>query len=267
VADHASKNLRKEFAQAHAGPLPYPVSWHEHWPVVDEARMREIDRIMIEDLHVDLMQMMENAGRSLAHVALHRFAPRSVVVFAGAGGNGGGGLAAARHLNNHGVSVHVHLTKPSSSLSSAAARQCESLRLSGVSVDEPTAQLQSAELIIDAMIGYSLRGQPTGEVASVIAWIIASGAPVLSLDVPSGFSAAHGTLSVPHVRADATLTLATLKSGLADCHAAGDLLVADIGVPGRIFDRLGTTRPPFGKEWIVEIASPSRGLSTDNGQQ
>lgn len=265
MADHASKNLRDELVHAPVGPAPYPVSGPEYWPVVDEARMREIDRIMIEDLRIDLMQMMENAGRSLAHVALHRFVPRSVVVFAGAGGNGGGGLAAARHLNNHGVSVHVHLTKPSISLSPAAARQCEILRLSGVIVDEPMAPLQTGDLIIDAMIGYSLRGNPTGEVASVIAWMSATSAPVLSLDVPAGFSAASGKLSAPHVSANATLTLATLKTDLIDCQATGDLLVADIGVPGHIFDRWGATRPPFGKEWIVEIALTPRGLSKGNG--
>jgi len=28
--------------------------------------MREVDRLMIEELHIDLLQMMENAGRALA---------------------------------------------------------------------------------------------------------------------------------------------------------------------------------------------------------
>ena len=58
-------------------------------PQVTPAEMRETDRIMVEDLHIDLVQMMENAGRSLAELAPARFAPNRVVVLAGTGGNGG----------------------------------------------------------------------------------------------------------------------------------------------------------------------------------
>jgi NAD(P)H-hydrate epimerase len=55
---------------------------------------------MVDDLRIELIPMMENAGRSLAHLATARFAPGSVTVLAGPGGNGGGGLVAARHLIN-----------------------------------------------------------------------------------------------------------------------------------------------------------------------
>ena len=53
--------------------------------------MREVDRVMVEDLHIELVQMMENAGRGLAELAIDRFSPGSVTVLAGPGGNGGGG--------------------------------------------------------------------------------------------------------------------------------------------------------------------------------
>jgi NAD(P)H-hydrate epimerase len=60
--------------------------------------MRQVDRAMVQDLHIELLQMMENAGRNLADVAITRIASVSVTVLAGPGGNGGGGLVAARHL-------------------------------------------------------------------------------------------------------------------------------------------------------------------------
>ena len=56
-----------------------------------EADMIEVDRVMIEELHIDLVQMMENAGRSLARLVLEAASPRTVAVAAGSGGNGGGG--------------------------------------------------------------------------------------------------------------------------------------------------------------------------------
>ena len=45
--------------------------------------MREVDRVMVEDLHVELVQMMEKAGRSRAELAVDRFWPGSVTVLAG----------------------------------------------------------------------------------------------------------------------------------------------------------------------------------------
>ena len=74
-------------------------------PYLTTDQMREVDRAMIEDYYIELIQMMENAGRNLAHLARTRFLggdPRGqhVVVLAGSGGNGGGGLVCARRLHN-----------------------------------------------------------------------------------------------------------------------------------------------------------------------
>jgi NAD(P)H-hydrate epimerase len=67
--------------------------------------MVEVDRAMIEDYHIELIQMMENAGRNLAHLARTRFLSgnprgREIVALVGNGGNGGGALVAARRLHN-----------------------------------------------------------------------------------------------------------------------------------------------------------------------
>ena len=42
---------------------------------ITEADMAEVDRVMIEDLRIELIQMMENAGRSLARVVLEAATP------------------------------------------------------------------------------------------------------------------------------------------------------------------------------------------------
>ncbi len=72
--------------------IPYCV---EHVPYVSTSQMVEVDRLMIEEYRIEFMQMMENAGRNLAHLARVRFLdgdPRGkkVAVAAGSGGNGGG---------------------------------------------------------------------------------------------------------------------------------------------------------------------------------
>ena len=64
-------------------------------PALSTVQMVEVDRLMIEEWQILLIQMMENAGRNLAHLARARFldgGPRGkkVVLLAGTGGNGGG---------------------------------------------------------------------------------------------------------------------------------------------------------------------------------
>ncbi len=85
------------------------------WPAVTAAQMREVDRAMIEDFRIELVQMMENAGAGLARLAVEAFAPSRVVVLTGHGGNGGGvnrpGIArgwGSGHLAPLGDGVSIH---------------------------------------------------------------------------------------------------------------------------------------------------------------
>src|SRR5215831_13788064 len=95
-------------------------------PAVTTSQMREVDRIAIEETGPNLFQMMENAGRNLAEMALERLGrdwqKSRVVVIAGTGGNGGGGITAARHLANRGARVELCLAVPEK-LSEVAAWQ------------------------------------------------------------------------------------------------------------------------------------------------
>lgn len=203
-------------------------------PTVTTAQMREVDRIMIEELDIQLIQMMENAGRNLADLAIARYRPTSVTVLAGPGGNGGGGLVAARHLHNRGVAVTVTLSEATPA--GVVAHQLEILRRMQVPFGPPA----TADLIVDALIGYSLDGDPRAAVAAPIRWANATSAPVLALDVPSGLDSTTGRVADPCIVADATLTLAMPKVGLQQApQIVGELFVADISVPPSVYGRLG----------------------------
>src|SRR5215475_5358986 len=104
-------------------------------PALTTEQMREVDRVMVEDLHIELVQMMENAGRSLAELAIDRFSPGSVTVLAGPGGNGGGGLVGARHLANRGCQVQVVLSEPGR-LTTVPAHQADILGRMGIRIAE-----------------------------------------------------------------------------------------------------------------------------------
>lgn len=238
------------------------------YPVVDvdalawltETEMIEVDRVMIEDLGIELIQMMENAGRNLAQLVVDLFSPGSVTVLAGSGGNGGGGLVAARHLANRGVDVTVTLGRPAEAIGLVPTHQLDILERMGLPVHpEP----RRADVVVDALIGYSLKGAPRGRIGELIGRIEAVGSLVVSLDTPSGVDVTDGSVPGIAVRADATMTLALPKVGLRNAPQVGELYVADISVPPSVFAALGVgPAPDFGNNSIIHVIDSKEGSRT-----
>lgn len=211
--------------------------------------MIEVDRVMIEDLGIDLVRMMENAGRSLAVLAIALYAPRTVQVLAGSGGNGGGALTAARHLSNRGVEVRVTTTAGRDRMTRVAAQQAQILDRIGVAFSQ---QPRAADLVLDGLIGYSLSGTPRGRALELIEW--SHGRTVLSLDAPSGVDSTTGGVPGGAVRATATMTLALPKKGIVGNEHTGRLFLADISVPPQVYAAFGIDLgTPFGASPIVEL--------------
>ena len=216
-------------------------------PFVNTAQMIEVDRLMIEGYRIELMQMMENAGRNLAHLARERFLagdPRGqrVVVLAGTGGNGGGAMVCARRLHNYGAQVQLFIVKGDADHAPVAQHQLTICRRMGMVVggaDEiETAVSHDPQLIIDGVIGYSLRGNPRGGAKTLIEWAGGQAVPILALDAPSGVDTSSGQVFVPAIRATATMTLALPKAGLLGDGVAdqvGELYLADISVPPELY--------------------------------
>ena len=213
---------------------------------LSEADMIEVDRVMIDELHIELIQMMENAGRNLARLVVDRYAPATVTVLAGSGGNGGGGMVTARHLANYGIQVRVTTSRPGTELTGIPGHQFDILaqmadRHAGVNI---TSQPTQSDVVIDALIGYSLKGAPRGRVAELIAMIPELGDTVVSLDTPSGLNVTDGSVPGDAVSAGATLTLALPKIGLRQSPNVGELYVGDISVPPSVYAQMNITGVP-----------------------
>lgn len=245
-------------------------------PAITTEQMREVDRLMIEVYGIELIQMMENAGRNLAALARERFldgAPmgKRVLVLAGSGGNGGGGLVAARRLHNWGAEVRVYTTKVLDVFNGVPGHQLSILKKMGVSVSyaSDVAELPAADLILDAVIGYSLRGAPRGQAAYLIRMANRGAVPILSLDVPSGLDTTSGQVFEPHIQAAVTLTLALPKIGLLEESAkssVGELYLADISVPPQLYADMGLqVGPIFAEREIIETYAHRAGRSVLNG--
>jgi NAD(P)H-hydrate epimerase len=232
-------------------------------PSLTTAQMIEVDRAMIEDYHIELIQMMENAGRAFAELSRRWLGgsarDKRVIVLCGSGSNGGGGMTAARRLHNWGARVIVALTKSADDLRGVPAHQADILRRMGIPILDSASPLPlTFDLILDAIIGYSLSGSPRGAATDLIHWANAQSALILSLDTPSGLDVTSGTAHAPTIRAAATLTLALPKQGLLNPDArkfVGDLYLADIGVPPELYEKMGIAVPPlFAESDIIRVS-------------
>lgn len=226
------------------------------YPAVTALQMAEVDRRAVECFDLSLVQMMENAGRALARVARERFfeghaGAGRVAVLTGPGGNGGGAMVAARRLAGWGARVQVFGAAGGAKLAPVTARQARTLRAFGVpwtdvgdGAGRRWPEGSGFDLVLDGLLGYGGRGEPRGAVLDAMAWASDSGAPVLSLDLPSGLDATSGCAASTTIRASATVTLAALKTGLTIAASAlhvGELYLADIGIPAAAYDGIADT--------------------------
>jgi NAD(P)H-hydrate epimerase len=203
------------------------------------SQVREIDRRATEEFGVPSIVLMENAGRGAAEIFMRLNADKwPVLIVCGKGNNGGDGLVIARHLDNHGWPVAVHLTGNSSEFRGDAATNWEIVRRSGIAIfDLPTS---FDGWIIDALFGTGLTGAIRSPLDRIVSWINDSGARVLAVDIPSGLDCDAGEPLGPTVRADHTVTFVARKAGFENPLAKewlGEVHVAHIGAPVKLIEQ------------------------------
>ena len=200
-------------------------------------------------------ELMERAGRAVAEHALEDFGnARSFCVVCGGGSNGGDGRVAARVLEEAGRDVTVVDAKP----------------------EDEEKDLGDPDVLIDALFGTGFEGEPRPGAARLIEQMNDLGAPVLSVDLPSGVDATTGEVAGAAIDADLTVTFHGEKVGhyvTPGAYLAGYLEVADIGVEQvetenarvtREILELVPRRSPEGNKYTsghVVVAGGSPGLS------
>lgn len=178
--------------------------------------------------------LMENAAAAVAREVL-LVADRHVgdiVVVCGEGDNGGDGWAVARHLAIAGRSVCVAWTgepRGDAARTMAAIARAMAIRSCAFSSVEPP---QAPGIIVDALLGTGCDRAVVGRQREAIEWMNGSGAPIVSIDVPSGIDADTGQPHGCAVRAALTVTFVAPKAGFhAAGHWTGAVVVAGIGAP------------------------------------
>src|SRR6185503_1912691 len=225
--------------------------------VLNAAQMRNADRRTIEEIGIPSLVLMENAGRQAvaAMEAIYSdLLERQVAVLCGRGNNGGDGFVVARTLVQRGVDVAVFLIGRVAEVRGDARVNLEILGRLGLTVVEIAdsqawelhfSEVSDCTLIVDAIFGTGLNAPISGFIESVVTDVNESGIPVVSIDLPSGLSADTSDPIGPSIEAGLTVTLAAPKLPLvlppAEIHA-GDIVIADIGIPGDVIEALDGPR-------------------------
>jgi hydroxyethylthiazole kinase-like uncharacterized protein yjeF len=272
--------------------------------ILTSAEMGAADRRTAEGFGVPLAELMENAGTVVARFCLRQYpALERVVVLCGKGNNGGDGLVAARVLAGAGVSVDVVLLGLAAEVKGEAAGALGRLpakvrlhevvdeaalaevgaELLGVGADAeesiPTiasagprrswgTPVGSAELILDAVVGTGFVPPLRGLAAAVREVVAKADAPVVAVDVPSGWDADSMEQEADGAyRADAVVTFTRPKMahvfGSLTGSAFGPVVVAGIGSPdGAVVSQSGLTWAGTSKA----IAERLRDVNSNKGK-
>lgn len=211
-------------------------------------QVRELDRRAVSGFGVPGVVLMENAGRGCAELLMRLNPGRApAAILCGPGNNGGDGFVIARHLDNAGWPVSVHVFARHNREPGDAATNFDILFAAGVHFtqyrpdhferphrDLLLRQLAGAGWVVDALFGTGL-ARPLGPPFDWVAGAAnGSGLPVLAVDLPSGLDCDTGAPLGPCVRAAHTATFVAPKRGFLNPAAAawtGTVHVIDIGAP------------------------------------
>src|SRR3954454_22557484 len=164
------------------------------------APLYTADEMRAAEAGQDVDAMMQRAGAGVAEQLMRRYPDaRRIALHAGGGANGGDGRIAAEILQAQGREL----------------------------VEE------SPDVVIDALLGTGVTGEPREETSRLIERINEAGVPVLAVDIPSGVNASTREVAGAAVQAVVTVTMHGSKVGLAVAPGrfhAGEVAVADIGL-------------------------------------
>ena len=242
---HAARRraiLRATLSNGRA-PLYDQRAANPRFPVYENAlltvnEMSRADRAAVVD-GVSSLALMESAGSAVAEHVRRRWDPRPVVVLCGPGNNGGDGFVVARLLALDGWSVGVALMGEVSKLTGDAATNAQ--RWSGGTVPLSPDVLDDGPLVVDALFGAGLARPLDGVARAVVEAIDDRKLDCVAVDIPSGVHGDTGEVLGAAPTSRLTVTFFRRKPGhllLPGREFAGEVVVADIGIPEHVLDEI-----------------------------
>lgn len=244
-------------------------------PALTADAMRKADRLTIEKFGISGFTLMESAGRAAVQFIEEMYGAvrgKRIACCCGKGNNGGDGYVVARVLFALGANVTVYSVADENQLTPDA--RCNFLllrqlvehddenRLHLLSFDklDTTVTSYPFDLLVDALLGTGVQQNLRTPYDELVTWLNACPAPVVSLDIPTGLQADIGAILGVAVKAQLTIAMGALKTGLLlgdgpEC--TGQVKIAEIGIPDFI---LHESVSETGCAWVVTEKAVSNWL-------
>ncbi|KAJ7160072.1 YjeF N-terminal domain-containing protein [Mycena filopes] len=216
------------------------------------------DELMSAAGAFSLDQLMELAGLACAQTVAKVYSaekyPR-VLVCCGPGNQGGDGLVAARHLSMFGYKPTIYMPKPGSKdIYKRLHTQCQNMSISTLPEDEQSLRtaLKSSDVVLDAIFGFSFKGPIRAPFDAALPMLSASGLPIVSVDIPSGWDVEAGNEAGVGLNPDVLVSLTAPKAGVKLFR--GQHFLGGRFVPRTLEDKFQLNLPAYpGYEQIVDI--------------
>lgn len=237
--------------------------------LVTAKEMKVLDVQAQNDYAMPGILLMDNAAQAVAeavHEALTALEGERVVIFCGGGNNGGDGLGAARWLQSYGVSVRAFVVGAAlDAVRGDAAMELAMFTKAGGRVEALSTEddwvlaelaASKADVLVDALLGTGFHGELEGDVLRACELLNKSEKYILAVDVPTGVNADNGAVSENAVRADHTVTMALVKTGLLlypGREYCGDIELADISMPVKLVEEYQSDKYRLTDEIVREL--------------
>jgi len=161
--------------------------------IFSAAQIYEADKFTIQKQQITFDDLMERVSIQIfnwLHSRLQGAQPK-IHLFCGIGNNGGDGLAVARHLQEHGYNIEVHIVNYNEKRTEEFRTNLQRLKdrkiwPNFIGEDTELPKITRDDIVVDAIFGIGLNRPPVQWVANLFQYISEFGAFVLSVDVPSG---------------------------------------------------------------------------------
>lgn len=199
---------------------------------MESSEFRRAD-LNYEHFYGDLFVLMNNAGTAVSNFVSNKFGTKlKICVACGKGNNGGDGIIAAKNLSKDNDVTVILVEGKSKIVTDLAKRALKSYHGKLAGMDELEKNLKDTDLVIDALLGTGISGNPKYPYDTAIGLINSCGKKIVSVDVPSGLG------SKSAVKPDYTVTFTETKEGLNET-SSGKIIVSDIGIPEKVFKYAG----------------------------
>lgn len=237
--------------------------------LVTAKEMKALDVQAQTDYAMPGILLMDNAAQAVAeavHEALTALEGERVVIFCGGGNNGGDGLGAARWLQSYGVSVRAFVVGAAlDAVQGDAALELAMFTKAGGRVEALSTEddwvlaelaASKADVLVDALLGTGFHGELEGDVLRACELLNKSEKYILAVDIPTGVNADNGAVCEQAVRADHTVTMALVKTGLLlypGREYCGDIELADISMPVKLVEEYKSDKYRLTDEIVREL--------------